>query len=410
MRILLATAGSRGDVAPYTGLGVRLQQAGHQVTIATHEGFGGLVRAAGLGFRALPVDPRAELASAGGQRLLQAGSGPRAVFELLRLGRAFMPALGDGLLRAAEQGTDLLLLSSTAAPLGQPVAEALGLPCLGVFLQPLAPSGEFPPVVAGPRSLGRLGNRLAGHAAQAALDRLFAPAVHQLRRRLGLPRHRRSPALRTLHGFSPTVLPRPADWHPDLTVTGYWWPAPTLDWQPPPQLTDFLQAGPPPVLVGFGSLVADAERLGATVGSALRAARVRAIVQTGWTGLQVTGGGAADDVLMMDELPHDWLFPQLAAVVHHAGAGTTAAGLRAGIPVVPVPAQLDAPFWSARLTALGVTPGPVPLRTLTAERLAAALRHAVREPGYRDRARAVADRIACEDGAAGVLRAVEQIG
>jgi sterol 3beta-glucosyltransferase len=132
---------------------------------------------------------------------------------------------------------------------------------------------------------------------------------------------------------------------------------------------------------------------------------VRAVVQRGWSGLHLTG----DDVLTVDEVPHSWLFPRMAAVVHHAGAGTTGAGLRAGVPAVPVPAQLDAGFWAARLVALGVSPGAVPLHGLTAPRLAAALRRAVGDRVHRDRARLLADRIAAEDGALDVLRFVERV-
>ncbi|MFD7447602.1 glycosyltransferase [Kitasatospora sp. NPDC059827] len=411
MRILIATAGSRGDVAPFTGLGVRLQAAGHQVAVATHATFADSVRAAGLEFRPLPVDPRAELASTEGRRLLRAGSGPGVVLQLLRLGRRFMPALGDGIADATALGADLLLTTSTTSALGQVAAEAAGIPTIGLYLQPLSPTREFAPAVTGARSLGRPGNLLAGHAVQAATDQLFVPAVRGLRRRLGLPplgiaRARRDHPV--LHGFSPRVVPRPTDWHPRLDVAGYWWPAGPAGWQPPQRLLDFLAAGPPPVFVGFGSLVVpDPERLTATVLAAGRAARVRLLLQSGWSGL------AAEDsetVLTIGDTPHDWLFPRTAAVVHHAGAGTTAATLRSGTPAVPVPAQLDAPFWSARLTALGVSPGPVPLRALTAAHLAASIRQALDDPHYRTRARSVAAALATEDGAAKVLAAVEATG
>ncbi|WP_189913845.1 glycosyltransferase [Kitasatospora xanthocidica] len=410
MRILIATAGSRGDVAPFTGLGVRLRAAGHQVAVATHTTFAESVRAAGLEFRPLPVDPRAELASAQGRRLLEAGSGPGVVLQLLRLGRKFMPALGDGIVEAVALGTDLLLTTSTTSALGQVAAEAAGLPTIGLFLQPMAPTREFAPAVTGTRSLSRPGNLLAGHAVQAATDQLFVPAVRGLRRRLGLPplgiaRARRAHPV--LHGFSPTVVPRPADWHPRLDVAGYWWPPAQPDWQPPGRLVDFLAAGPPPVFVGFGSLVVpDPERLTATVLAAARAARVRLLLQAGWSGLAAED---SDTVLTIGDTPHDWLFPRTAAVVHHAGAGTTAAALRAGTPAIPVPAQLDAPFWSARLAALGVSPGPVPLGALTPARLATALRHALDTPHYRTRARTVATTLAAEDGAAKVLAAVERV-
>ncbi|MET8540873.1 glycosyltransferase [Kitasatospora sp. NPDC004799] len=409
MRILIATAGSRGDVAPFTGLGVRLRAAGHQVAVATHGTFAESVRAAGLEFRPLPVDPRAELASAEGRRLLRAGGGASGVLQLLRLGRKFMPALGDGIADATALGTDLLLTTSTTSALGQVAAEAAGLPTIGLYLQPLAPTREFAPAVTGTRSLGRSGNLLAGHAVQAATDQLFVPAVRRLRRRLGLPplgiaRARRDHPV--LHGFSPLVVPRPADWHPRLDVAGYWWPAERPDWRPPARLLDFLAAGPPPVFVGFGSLVVpDPERLTATVLAAARAARVRLLLQSGWSELTAED---SDSVLTIGDTPHDWLFPRTAAVVHHAGAGTTAAVLRSGTPTVPVPAQLDAPFWSARLARLGVSPGPVPLRALTAARLATALRLTLDDPRYRTRARAVATALAAEDGTAKVLTAVER--
>ncbi|MGV9264522.1 glycosyltransferase [Kitasatospora sp. NPDC003701] len=410
MRILIATAGSRGDVAPFTGLGARLRAAGHHVAVATHGTFADLVCAAGLEFRPLPVDPRAELASDRGQRLLRTGSGPLSVIQLLRLGRSFMPALGDGIVEATALGADLLLTTSATTPLGQVAAEAAGIPSIGLYLQPISPTREFAPSVTGTRSLGRTGNLLAGHAVEAATDRLFGPAVRQLRHRLGLPprsiaRTRRAHPV--LHGFSPAVVPRPADWRPGLDVAGYWWPYPEPGWQPPERLVDFLAAGPPPVFVGFGSLVVpDPEALSATVLAALRAARVRAVLQAGWSGL---GAADSDDVLTIDDTPHDWLFPRMAAVVHHAGAGTTAATLRAGTPAVPVPAQLDAPFWSARLTRLGTSPGPVPLPALTAARLAATVRLALDNPHHRERARALAATLAAEDGSTKVLATIDRL-
>ncbi|MGW1175780.1 glycosyltransferase [Kitasatospora sp. NPDC002543] len=409
MRILIATAGSRGDVAPFTGLGARLQAAGHQVAVATHGTFAESVRAAGLEFRPLPVDPRAELASAQGRRLLRAGSGPASVLQLLRLGRRFMPALGDGIADATALGTDLLLTTSTTTALGQVAAEAAGIPSIGLYLQPLAPTREFAPAVTGSRPLGRAGNLLAGHAVQAATDQLFVPAVRRLRRRLGLSplgisrARRNSPVL---HGFSPLVVPRPADWHPRLDVAGYWWPTDRTAWQPPARLLDFLAAGPPPVFVGFGSLVVpDPERLTTTVLAAARAARVRLLLQSGWSELAAED---SDSVLTIGDTPHDWLFPRTAAVVHHAGAGTTAAALRSGTPAVPVPAQLDAPFWSARLARLGVSPGPVPLHALTPARLATAILQTLDDPRYRTRAQAVAAALAAEDGTAKVLAAVDR--
>ncbi len=414
MRVLVVTAGSVGDVMPYTGLGVRLREAGHEVVLATHAGFETLVRARGLGFRPLPVDPRAELASAGGQELARAGNGPAAMVSLMRMAREFAPELCRGVLAAVEQGADAVLLSTSLARPGHLVTRALDVPGMGVYLQPWAPTGDFPSAVfGGGRSLGRWANRASGHAVLALLDRVYATGVRDLRTHLGLPKgadrgsvRRESGAWPVRYAYSPTVVPRPADWPAAAQVAGYLWPARAEGWSPDPRLTDFLQAGPPPVFIGFGSVVTDAGRLSRIAVDALRAAGVRGVVQAGWSGLRACG----DDVLTVGEVPHDWLFPRMSALVHAAGAGTTAAGLRAGVPAVPVPVQLDQTFWAARLTALGVSPGPVPFRRLTAERLAEAIRRAVGTPGYRTRARDLAGRIAAEDGAGQVVEAVGRLG
>lgn len=417
MKILLTAAGSYGDIAPYTGLGARLREAGHTVALATDDSYARLVRAAGLEFRALPADPRREAGGAdGGKR------------GLLRRAAAFVRELGPGVAEAAAQGTDLLLLSATTAPLGRHVAEAMDIPSVDLHLQPNAPTGDFPPVVAGTRSLGRWGNRAAGRLSLRVVDRLYTDGVRELRAQLGLPyasprairrlrgRHSRP----VLHGVSPALVPRPADWCPGLELVGNWWPYTAPDAALPPLLEDFLASGPPPVFVGFGSMAAAgrdggaAERLTANVVGALRRAGVRGVVQSGWAGLNGPEGGG--DVLTVGEVPHALLFPRTAAVVHHAGAGTTAAGLRAGVPAVPVPVAADQPFWAARLAAVGAAPGPVPVpfRELAAdgtgaaaERLADAIGRAVRDPSYREAAAAVARRMEAEDGAGEVLKVVE---
>jgi UDP:flavonoid glycosyltransferase YjiC (YdhE family) len=207
------------------------------------------------------------------------------------------------------------------------------------------------------------------------------------------------------HGFSPLVVPRPRDWRAGLDVAGYWWPY-DVETQLPPELRDFLDAGAPPVYVGLGSAtVPDPERLSAGIVRALRRAGLRGVIQRGWAGLAAGG----DDMLTVGEVAHSALFPHMAAVVHHAGAGTTAAGLRAGVPAVPVPIQFDGGFWSARLVALGVAPCAVPLRRLTTDTLVSALVRATRDAGYRERAQVLGTRIREEDGVAPVARALEHL-
>ncbi|AZQ40220.1 glycosyltransferase [Streptomyces cyaneochromogenes] len=401
------TAGSRGDVAPYTGLGHALSRAGHEVTLVTHGRFERLVAGSGVHFHPLPVDPRAELESPRGRSLHRSATGVGKLVRVVAMARALAGQMTDAML-AAARSSDVLLLAASTAPLGQVIAEGLSLPSIALPLQPLAPTREFGPPILGGRSWGGLGNRVAGHGVNLAIERVFSAAVPDARTRLGLSRGgartaRRSPVL---HGFSPLVVPRPRDWRPDLEVAGYWWPY-DGEARLPAGLRDFLDAGPPPVYVGLGSAtVPDPAGLSTEVVDALRRAGLRGVIQRGWGGLEATG----DDVLTIDDVPHSALFPRMAAVVHHCGAGTTAAGLRAGVPAVPVPVQFDEGFWAGRLVALGTAPRAVPLRRLTAGSLAAALRRATGDPAYGRRARALADELRTENGAAPVLEAVNRLG
>ncbi|MEV0502130.1 glycosyltransferase [Streptomyces spectabilis] len=402
MKILITAAGSYGDIAPYTGLGAHAAGAGHDVTLAAHAPFERLVRGSGLRFRPLPGDPGA--------------SGPATRRkDLIRTASAFVRELGAGVADAAEDGADLLVLSATTAPLGWQLAEAMGVPTLGAYLQPVHPTRDFAPVVSGGRSLGAVGNRAAGRFSLRMVDRVYADAVRELRARLDLPavaaaavRARQEAAgWPVLHGFSPAVVRRPADWRTGLDVVGNWWPHHASGARLPSVVEDFLDDGPPPVFIGFGSMAAgEGERLSELAVAALRRAGLRGVLQTGRAGLEATGDG----ILTVGEVPHALLFPRTAAVVHHAGAGTTAAGLRAGVPAVPVPVAADQPFWAGRLTALGAAPAVIPYKKLTAERLADALTRAVREGAHTAAAKAVARVMATEDGAGQVLKAVEGIG
>ncbi|WP_244376015.1 glycosyltransferase [Streptomyces ficellus] len=195
-------------------------------------------------------------------------------------------------------------------------------------------------------------------------------------------------------------MPRPEDWPSWAGAAGYWWPARPTGWQPPAVLLDFLQAGPPPVFIGFGSMApGEGDRLSELVAAAVRRAGVRAVVQAGWADL----AGRGDDVLTIGDVPHDWLLPRTAAAVHHAGAGTTAAALRAGVPAVPVPVMADQPFWASRLCALGVAPRSLPFAELTADALGDAVTACLSDPSHRHRATRLARAIATEDGAAPLL-------
>jgi sterol 3beta-glucosyltransferase len=358
----------------------------------------------------LPGDMRQVLPRAHGQDGRRSGTGPRALAQLVRIARPIIAELGDGIAAAADNTRpDAMLLSTVVAPLGYQVAEAAGVPGAGVFLQPVAPTREFGSVLLGGRSVGPWANRAGAAAANHVSQLLYAGPVRRLRRRLGLPRE----SVRTLrarqdggryptfHGFSTAVVPRPGDWRPQLEVVGYWWPRRPAGWAPPDDLVDFLAAGPPPVFVGFGSMApGQGERLAGPVLDAVRRAGLRAVLQAGWAGMTVPSGG---DVLGVGPVPHDWLFPRTAAVVHHCGAGTTAAGLRAGVPAVPVPVLADQPFWARRLHELGAATRPLTLSRLTTDGLAAALREVATNPHHAARAQALSARLRAEDGAERIL-------
>lgn len=412
MRVALMTSGSQGDVAPFTGLGAGLVGAGHKVTLVTHGRFEPLVADTGMRFHALPIDPHEQMHTEKGRALHRSATGAGKLVRVLALARSLACEMADGLIEAAP-GHDVIVASASLAPAACTIAVGLGVPCVGAYLQPLHATREFAPAMVSERSLGGVGNRLAAHAVDFAVDRVYTDVSRDLRKRLGLPaagpttarRARERRGWPVMYGFSPMVVPRPEDWRPGLDPVGYWWPHDPREL--PPTVQEFLQAGPPPVFVGLGSAtVPDPGRVSDQVVRALRAAGLRGIIQRGWADLSASG----DDMLTVDDVPHHLLFPRMAAVVHHAGAGTAAAGLRAGVPSVPVPIQLDGAFWSDRLVRLGVAPRAVPLHRLTADTLHAALVEATGRPRYRDRAGTLAARLAAEDAIGPVDALVSRLG
>lgn len=409
-RIVIAAFGTRGDVAPLTGIGCRLQQAGHEVVVTAPSMFSDLIT--GCGLRSLPHDvdlnTNTDLANVRHPQLL----------ALKLLSPNGMHTSGKALLTALrDEPADILLLSPLVELVGHPLAEARGIPSIGVRLQPLSTTANHPPSLLGAWSAGPRINQAAGRLATATIDRLYAKTVAAFRDQLGLPsiparalqRQRTAQQWPVLHGFSPAVVPRPTDWRPGLEVVGYWWPPRPLDWQPPAELVTFLDSGTPPVFLSFGSLLMatdESARLSELVPRALRMVGVRGVIQTGWAGLNTT----SDDVLTIGDAPHDWLFERVAGVVHACGAGTTGAGLRAGVPAIGIPAPGgDQPFWARRLRDLHVSPATLSRRKLTAERLAAAIDAALTDPTYRTNAKQLAEQIANDDGAGQAVAAVERL-
>jgi sterol 3beta-glucosyltransferase len=415
MRITIIALGSRGDVLPYVALGAGLRAVGHRVRVATFADFLPSVTAHGLDFHPIQGDAQAILGGPAGRAL--AASGRNVVRGLIAAVRSF-GALADGYARdlssPALHDTEVLINQLPACLYGYDLAERLGVPLFTAAVMPLSRTRAFP-MIGFPAALARLPgyNRLTYRLAELAVWQAFRSAINRWREEtLGLPRlpawgyMEQMDRLRVpvLNGFSARVVPRPADWGNHVHVTGYWF-SPEEPWEPPPALAAFLEAGPPPVFVGFGSMpVPDPGRLTATVVEALRQCGLCGVLQAGWGGL--AGEALPGHVLGIGYAPYGWLFPRMAAVVHHGGSGTTAAGLRAGVPALVVPFVFDQFYWGERLVALGVGPAPVPVRDLSVQRLAEGLQRAVHDREMCKRAARLGAQIRAEDG---IARAVETL-
>ncbi|GAA3130850.1 glycosyltransferase [Planomonospora alba] len=404
MKVAILAFGSRGDTQPCAALGAGLAARGHRVTVVAAERYGALVGEAGLPTSPLSVDPERIVESEEGQAWLR--SGPAG---FVRGFRRVVEPLAERLaaeVDAACAGADLVLAPALGW-FGRHLSERYGMPYALLHFQPGEPTRDFPNPLVPLRTLGPWGNR-ASYALVEGLSRvLLGRMVDRLRGRvLGLGPMRGDPFRRAraervpvLCGVSRAVVGRPADWPAHVHLTGYWFAE--RAWSPPPELEAFLAAGPPPVYVGFGSMApADPAATAGTVVAALRAAGARGVLQ----GLPY---GGADDMLVIGEADHGWLFPRTAAVVHHGGAGTTAAGLRAGVPSVVCPFFSDQPFWGARVALLGAGPAPPPARRLTAGALAGRAAAALRDAGMRGAAARLGERLRSEDG---VARACDILG
>lgn len=414
MKITLLTYGTRGDVQPFVALGIGLKAAGHSVTLAAPAPFEGFVAGHGISFAALPGDP-AELS----RRLVdEVRLNPFRTVAALRSFAMPLAAVVMRTARAACQGADAIVHSFLLTLGGHALAREMGIPDFSAQTFPtFAPSRDFAAVGWPAWPLGPHYNRLT----HALLDTLFfevsRAAYPPLRRanpdlpaRIDWPfrASRGRPPTPILAAISPHVFRRPADWPAWAHVTGYWFLGDTGGWEPPAALVHFLESGPPPVCIGFGSVVtAQAERLGEIARRALALSGLRGVLLGGWSDIGRDEPPGAD-IFRIDSAPHGWLFPRMAAVVHHGGAGTTAAALRAGVPGLLTPFSSDQPFWAGRVKRLGVAPAPIPITGLTAEKLAAALREAVSDGPMRARAASLGEAICAEDGVACAVEIIER--
>lgn len=413
MLITILTYGSRGDVQPYVALAVGLQKAGHSVRLAAPHRFAGFAARYDIPFAPLPGDPE-EISA----RLNDAHSN---VIGMIRSISDYVFSIAEPVARAAFdacEGADLLVHSFLFTTGGHAWAHARGIPDVSVQTFPIfAPTRAFPMVAAPDIPSGALSyfshwlnTQIYWQGGRLGFRRLRAAAPHVFNFELHWPfdtRRARQPMTPLFFAFSPVVIPSPVDWTaPHIHTPGYFFLDERETYAPPLELSHFLSAGEPPVCVTFGSMVnREAERIDAIVRAALAQVGKRAIILTGW------GGNArhdrSSDLLYLDAVPHDWLLPRCSTVIHHGGAGTTAAGLLAGIPNLVLPHAADQPFWGRRVAAIGAGPAPIPLSKLTVDALGRALRE-MDEPRLRDRAARVGKLLQAEDGVGQAVQIIEQ--
>lgn len=397
MRITIVSMDTRGGVQPYVALALGLRRAGHEVRAVAPADLAELFTARGVPVAALDGSIEEVLRGSGGAAERGAIASMRLVARelprrIVTWTRQCLDACGDA---------DVITGGIGGMVVGLSVAEKLQRPFIEAHLQPVGPAhDQYPGILlpGTPKWLGRWGMRASHHLTDLGLWGPFRGAMRAARETaLGLKgRPAVSPRHPVLYGFSRHVVPMPAVDARPRHVTGYWFLPAGEAWRPPPALEAFLAARGPVVSVGFGSMASeDPGTLTALVLGAARDAGVRVVLLSGWGGLASV---SRDDVFCAAALPHDWLFPRVAAIVHHGGAGTTGAALRAGVPSIVVPFTMDQPFWGARVATLGAGTPPIPRKRLTREALAAALRRAVSDEGLRARAAALGDAIRAEDG------------
>jgi len=411
MKITILTYGSRGDVQPFLALAIGLRKARHQVKLAAPHRFESFINAYDISCVPLAGDP--EVIS---RRLNDAGANP---IRMVRAMNDYLVSIADQVARqafAACEDADLIVHSFLFTTGGHSFSRRRGIPDVSVQTFPIfAPTRDIPPVSMAGMSPGTLSyffhwltTQIFWHGGNLGYRRLRKADPDTFNFKLYWPFNEDGNRVRTplVIACSPTVLPRPDDWTASyIHITGYLFLDTPDSYQPPSALTNFISTGEPPVCVTFGSTVhRDAENIYRAVLAALEQTNNRAIILSGWGDLQNIS--LPESILVLDGAPHDWLLPRCKAVIHHGGAGTTAAGLRSGIPNLVVSFAADQPFWGKHVHAIGAGPRPIPVKKLTAEKLVAALAEADGD-AIRSSAQAAGMKIRKERGREGLVRLIE---
>jgi sterol 3beta-glucosyltransferase len=411
VRVLIFTFGTRGDIEPFAALAARLADAGHTAVLAAPEPYRATVSDP-VQFEPMATEMDAVM-RAGMTRL----NGPAHALTLARRMMAAMRVSLQEQWDIARRVQPTVIVGHPKALGGLHVAEKLSVPFVASLPLPfLTPTRAFPIPFVGrplPAPLNRLTyqfNRFTAVAYGGMINtfRRDTLALRRMSRFSTYVTTRDGAAVPVMYPFSRHVVPVPADYPASAHVTGYWFGEATPAWEPPPALVEFLDGPRPVIYLGFGSMGfgGKAQERGRLVQEAVARAGVRAVVSTGWGALEIEAG---EHIHPVADVPHEWLFPRVDAVVHHGGSGTTAAGLRAGRPTLVCPVLGDQPFWGRRVHELGVGPRPLPLRAATPDTLSERIADLVSNAAYAEAATALAARIAQEDGPGEAIRALEHI-
>lgn len=417
MKITFIAYGTRGDVQPALALGKALHANGHTIRILASPNFKDWIES--HGFQAAPatVDVQALMQGEGGSDWVEHGTDPVKQLQVMqKLIRENGYALINDAWQAA-QGSDVLISSFTSFNFAGSLAQALNARHIIMLMQPAtAATHSGAATMSGPVPGGEsFLNYWFGKLLIEPLPwRLYSQPINNFRQQvLHLPpqtfetNQAQLKDVLTLLGYSTAVVPHPADWPPNLHTTGYWFLDEDTHWSPAPELVQFLESGERPLCIGFGSMGGRGrEALNQLLIDAVIKSGRRAVLLAGWAGLgDVT---LPDTIFRLDSAPHGWLFPRVAAVAHHGGAGTTAAAFRAGVPQVLVPHLGDQPFWGERVARLGVGPKAIPRHKLKMENLARALEQAATDKTMWAKAQILSEKINAEDGVAVAVRLIEK--
>ncbi len=416
MRIGIQAWGSEGDIRPLIAIGAGLVQRGHLIELVYtdigNRSYEAVAASLGMTARAVATPVIAdenELYEIGLKAIFARNPLTQGKIIFDRLLKPVEGAIFDAAVDLAGRCdllvTHLLLNQARAA------AELAGKPAVSVtFAHNLVPSRRIHPQ--GLPHLGETGNAMGWALARFVLNRVMRGPVNDFRRRVGVPPVKDllldgwASHLLNLVAVSPALCPEPPDWPAWNRVCGFLALPSTTHEQIAPDLEAFLNAGPPPVFMGFGSLMpVGSSYLTDTVAlmkEAVRMAGCRAIIQA------EVPPERGDRVTVVSRTPHAQLFPRCAAVVHHCGAGTTHTTLKAGVPSVAVPHVSDQFAWAGELQRLGVAPPAVTRRTLTAATLARRLTDVLANPGMRARAAAFSARMTDDDGPARAAELIEE--